>query len=83
MRPFEDYTSMTEEDREFVIRLLFYEYLQTINSNRRVNRGVQHVSELIDIDIHKNVILENYEVCVVLRDMKRKFKDDIEINDNL
>ena len=82
MRPFEDYKESTDEDRSFLLRLLFLDYLETVDSNRRRKKGPQMIMDIIDNDMKEHVRLQNYEACAVIRDLKHMFKWELDNHDN-
>ncbi len=82
-RPFEDYKTMEIEDRKFVLRMLFLDFLETVDHNRRKKKGPQFLKTIIDNDMGEHIRLQNYEACMVLRDMKVMFRWEIEAHDDI
>lgn len=82
-RPFEDYRFMEQCDRDFVIRFLFLDYLETVDFNRRKKKGPQFIKTIIQNDLKEHVRLQNYEACMVIYDMKDKFRKEIDLHDDL
>ena len=80
MRPFEDYRDMPIEDRQFVLRMLFVDFLETVDHNRRKKKGPQFIKTIIDNDMREHIRLQNFEACIVLKDMSNMFK--VEINNH-
>ena len=82
-RPFEDYRYMEQGDKDFVIRLLFHGYLETVDHNRRKKKGPQFIKTIIQNDFKEHIRLQNYEACMVICDMRKRYKIEIELHDDL
>jgi hypothetical protein len=83
MRPFDDYRDMEEDDKSFLLRLLFHDFLATVDYNRLKKKGPQFLKTIIDNDMQEHVRLQNYEACVVIRDMKNMFNIEINNHDDI
>jgi len=83
MRPFHDYNDMEQDDRTFVLRLMFHDFLSTVDFNRRKGKGPQFIRTIINNDMQEHIRLQNFEACIVLKDMSEMFKEEIDNHDDL
>jgi hypothetical protein len=83
MRPFEDYRDMEEDDKSFLLRLLFHDFLATVDYNRLKKKGPQFLKTIIDNDMKEHIRLQNFEACIVLKDMSNMFKVEINNHDDI
>jgi len=83
MRPFEDYRDMEEDDKSFLLRLLFHDFLATVDYNRLKKKGPQFLKTIIDNDMREHIRLQNFEACIVLKDMSNMFKVEINNHDDI
>lgn len=83
MRPFNDYRDMEEDDKGFLLRLLFHDFLATVDFNRLKKKGPQFLKTIIDNDMQEHIRLQNFEACIVLKDMSNMFKVEINNHDDI
>ena len=83
MRPFNDYRDMEEDDKSFLLRLLFHDFLATVDFNRLKKKGPQFLKTIIDNDMKEHIRLQNFEACIVLKDMSNMFKVEINNHDDI
>ena len=74
----EDYFQLDDEQRDFLQRLLFFEYIEELEVIAfKLGRKRPHLAYAIHADMEHHIKNESYETAQLYKDMAKRFKKEI------
>jgi len=80
-RPYADYRFMDDRDKDFMVNYEFHNFIDSVEFNRKRNKEPFKISTIIENDLQEHIRLQNFEACMLIRDIKLKYKQVIEQTD--
>jgi hypothetical protein len=77
-RPFNDYWGLSEEEKDFTLRLLFVDYIDSWEFLKEKGEGIP-LKQIIKNDMEQYASMQHFEACKVLQDLEQKYREDIEL----
>lgn len=77
MRIHPEYFSLDAEQKDFLQRLLFFDYIEDLEISADMGGRRRSIAFMLKSDLDYHITQENYETCALYVDTIKRFKKEI------